>query len=129
MRIEVLAAYILGVLLPVAEVCRRRTDFSDIPAYVDDFILGAILLLAARSVTKQRAMGPILLVAAWGIFCGGMYASFFGQVARASSTDVSGLTTVTVVIIKGVLYLFGIIALVRSVQAAASGGKAPDLSR
>lgn len=123
MRIEVLAAYVLGILLPVAEACRRRTDFSDIPAYVDDFILGAILFFAAHAVTKRRPLGPAMLVAAWGIFCGGMYASFFGQLARTGPTDVSGAANGTVVIIKGILYLVGIVALVLSVRAVTDKGR------
>jgi hypothetical protein len=114
---EVLAAYILGVLLPVAEVCRRRTDFSDVPAYVDDFIIGGILLLAARRVSRGHRDGPVLLVAAWGLFCGGMYGSFFGQLTHNGPYDVSGLRNGIVVGVKAIVYLVGIVALVRSVRA------------
>ena len=52
MRIEVAAAYALGVLLPVLEALRRKTDFSTIAGYVDDFIAGALLLYAASAVSR-----------------------------------------------------------------------------
>ena len=66
-RFEIAAAYCLGVALPVFEVCRRRTNFSDIPGYIDDFIIGGLLLFAARSAERGRPHGRALLVAAWGI--------------------------------------------------------------
>ena len=127
MRMEVLTAYCMGVLLPVAEVCRRRTDFSNIHAYADDFIIGGILLFAARSVSKGRPSGPVLLVAAWSAFCGGMYYSFFSQFEHGADTDVSGLSNITVGVVKGVLYLVGIIALVRSIRVAVKAGQGPNV--
>lgn len=60
-RFEIAAAYVLGVALPVFEVCRRRTDFSDIPGYIDDFIIGALLLIAARATVRERPYGRGLL--------------------------------------------------------------------
>ena len=79
MRFEVTSAYIMGITLPVLEVMRRRSNFDDIPAYIDDFLVGALLLYAARAVTLQKPSGPVLLVAAWAVLCGGLYGSIFGQ--------------------------------------------------
>ena len=121
MRFEVAAAYGVGLLLPAAEVARRKTDFSDPMAYLDDFIVGALLLLAARMTTRRHAAGSVLLVLAWAAFCGGMYYSFFGQLARRGATDVSGLPGTTIVAVKGALYLVGLIAAVQSVRAAVRG--------
>jgi hypothetical protein len=115
-RFEVVAAYALGIALPVLEVCRRRTNFSDIPGYVDDFIIGALLLFAARSAVRERPYGRTLLAAAWGILCGGLWASFFGQLYSAAPNDISGLPNTTVVCIKLVIYCIAIIALVLSVR-------------
>jgi hypothetical protein len=67
----------------------------------------------------------VLLVAAWAVLCGGLYNSFFGQLERGASHDVSGLATATVVLIKGVLYAIALASLVFSVRAAvASKGAA-----
>jgi hypothetical protein len=118
MRFEVAAAYIVGLLLPVAETVRRRTDFSDIPRYVDDFIIGTLLIIAAWMVTRRRAAGPILLVLAWGAFCGGMYFSFFGQLSHSATRDESGLPASAIIAVKGALYLVGAVAAVQSVRAA-----------
>jgi hypothetical protein len=115
-RFEVVAAYCLGVALPVLEVCRRRTDFSDIPAYIDDFIVGALLFFAARSAVRKRPYSRTLLAAAWGILCGGLWSSFFGQLQSATQNDISGLPNSVVVFLKLLVYCIAIICLVLSVR-------------
>jgi hypothetical protein len=118
MRFELVAAYVMGVALPVLEVLRRRTNFETISGYVDDFIAGGLLLYAARAVSRKNRRGPVLLVAAWAVLCGGLYGSFFYQLESGASHDVSGLANVTVVLIKGVLYAVALVGLGLSVRAA-----------
>ena len=79
MRYEVSAAYAMGIGLPLLETLRRKTNFDNLHSYVDDFIVGALLLYAARATNRERSSGPILLVVAWAVLCGGLYGSFFGQ--------------------------------------------------
>jgi len=119
MRFELLAAYGMGVVLPLLEVLRRRTSFETISGYVDDFIAGGLLLYAARAVSRKEARGPVLLVVAWAVLCGGLYGSFFHQLESGASRDVSGLANATVVLVKGVLYAIALIGLGHSVRAAA----------
>jgi hypothetical protein len=113
---EIAAAYCLGFALPVLEVCRRRTNFSDIPGYIDDFIMGALLLFAARSAEQGRPHGRALLIAAWGILCGGLWSSLFGQIYNTSTHDISGLANVAVVAFKLVVYAIAITGLVLSIR-------------
>jgi len=108
------SAYVMGVALPVLEVARRRT-VSTISGYLDDFVAGALLLLAASLVSRGHPRGRAALVAAWGILCGGLYKSFFGQLASARATDVSGLPSAVVIAGKGALYCVALYALYRSV--------------
>jgi hypothetical protein len=108
----------VGVLLPVLEAARRRTNLDDIPGYIDDFIIGALLVWSARSVSTGRAYGSALLIAAWGILCGGLWSSFFGQLQNVSPNDVSGLRNAVVVLIKGAIYLVALAALNLSVRRA-----------
>jgi hypothetical protein len=49
MRFEVIAAFVIGVLLPVLETCRRgigywRVDFTTM---FEDYVAGALLLIGA----------------------------------------------------------------------------------
>ncbi len=119
-RFEILAAYALGVFVPLGEVARLRTDFTSLTAYVDDFLIGGFLLGAARAAATRRPAGNALLVAAWGVFCGGLYYSFFGHIEHGPGTDISGLANSAVVGLKGALYVVGLVSLVLSVRAARS---------
>jgi peptidoglycan/LPS O-acetylase OafA/YrhL len=103
-RFEIAAAYCLGIALPLFEVCRRRTNFSDIPGYIDDFIIGGLLVFAARSAQRGWLHGRALLVGAWGILCGGLWGSLFGQINNPGPHDISGLPNVVVVMLKLVVY-------------------------
>lgn len=115
LRFEVLAAYALGVLLPVLETLRRGRDVHSITVYVDDYLAGVILLSAAWLCTRGRRIGPAALVAAWGILTGGFYYSFFGQLESTTRNDVSGLSNMVVVVIKGALYAVVVAALIMSI--------------
>jgi hypothetical protein len=117
-RYEVVAAYVMGVGLPLLETLRRRTNFETISGYVDDYIAGALLLYAAHAVTRGRRSGPVLLVVAWAVLCGGLYGSFFWQLESGASHDVGGLPNGTVVAIKGVLYALSLAGLVLSARSA-----------
>ncbi len=119
MRFELVAAYAMGIALPILEVLRRRTNFATISGYVDDFIAGGLLLYAARAVSRKQPRGPVLLVAAWAVLCGGLYGSFFHQVESGASHDVSGLANTTVVLVKGGLFAVALVALGLSLRAAA----------
>ena len=118
MRLEVGAAYAMGVGLPLLEASRRRTNFENFHGYVDDFIIGAFLLYAAYAVTRGRRSGPVLLVAAWAVLCGGLYGSFFWQLFSTEANDVGGLANDIVVIIKGILYAVALSGLWFSSRAA-----------
>jgi hypothetical protein len=115
-RFEVVAAYALGVALPVLEVCRRGNDFSHIAAYADDFLAGGLLLSAAIATSKRLPIAPILLVVAWAILSGGFYYSFFGQLESTVRSDVSGLSNMTILVVKGALYIVVLVALVLAIR-------------
>jgi hypothetical protein len=118
MRFEHAAAYGMGVGLPLLEALRRRTNFETIAGYVDDFIAGALLLYAARAVSRGKPGGPVLLAVAWAVLSGGLYGSFFGQLERIAEVDVGGQPGVVVVAIKGVLYAISLTALVLATRTA-----------
>jgi hypothetical protein len=110
----------MGVGLPLLEALRRKTNFEHFPSYVDDFIAGALLLYAARSATRERRSGPILLVIAWAVLCGGLYGSFFGQLWSQATHDIGGLPNIAVVVIKGVLYAIALSGLLFASRTAIS---------
>ena len=118
MKFEHGAAYVMGVVLPLGEVLRRKTDFSDIHAYLDDFIVGVLLLYAARAVSSGKKSGDVLLCIAWATLCCGLYGSFFWQVVSDEALDVGGFSNQAMILIKGVLYAIALTSLVLSARTA-----------
>ena len=55
-------------------------------------------------------------MAAWGVLCGGLYYSFWGQVLDEGPWDISGLPSWFVAVVKGGMFAVAILALVRSVR-------------
>jgi len=67
-------------------------------------------------VVRARPYGRALLIAAWGILCGGLWGSFFGQLHNPAAHDISGLSNSVVVIVKLLVYVIAIICLVLSIR-------------
>jgi hypothetical protein len=108
-------AILFGVLLPPVEVVRRWHQLGDIralPLWIDDFLIGGFLLLGAWKTRRDIEGGRPWLAAAVAFAAGMNYASFFSQLAALDAPDPSGLSSPTVVTIKGLLEVLAIVGLV-----------------
>ena len=81
MRFEVIAAFALGILLPVLETARRGLSHwtIDFTTMFEDYLGGALLLIAAWAAYRRRRWATIFLVLAWGAISGVMTISFVSQ--------------------------------------------------
>ncbi len=80
LRFSRILAIVYGVGLPVIETARRwRSLWDDPPALLDDYALGAILLIGAWASRSGGVRGRVVLGAAWGVLCGMAYGSIIGQ--------------------------------------------------
>jgi peptidoglycan/LPS O-acetylase OafA/YrhL len=125
LRFEVAAAWAMGVVLPLLEALRRRTNFESPAFYVDDFLAGALLLWAADSARRRHPKARLRLAGAWGVLSGGLYGSFFGQLEDWRAVDVGGQSGLVVVAIKGVLYAISIAAFVCALRRERLDAQAP----
>lgn len=115
-------AIVGGILVPFAEILRRyhqMLDPSTMPFWMDDFILGGMLLYGAWRTRHDVARGLPFLAAGYGVACGMGYNSFFAQLAtmRAQPVDVSGASAAFVVTAKGVALGLGVIGLATALMA------------
>ena len=112
-----------GVVLPIIETVRRWQQLADLrmaPAWLDDWLIGLFLLYGAWRTRGNDGSGRATLAAAWGVACGMGYMSFFGQLAELDSADPSGVSSVTVVAIKGVMVGLAVIALVATLRSTSN---------
>jgi hypothetical protein len=114
-------AIILGILTPLAETVRRWRQLGQLsvwPFWLDDYIIGALLLYGAWRTGKDIRNGRRFLAAAWGFTCGMAYSSFFNQLGRLNEPDPAPISSAWVAVIKGVGFALAILALVGSLKSA-----------
>lgn len=121
LRISIIMALVLGVLLPLAESARRIQQIlamQDVLRWFDDYLLGAVLLLAAF-VVKSKPHKVGYLVAAWGIAAGALTGSLLGQLDHyfAAIKDEGIFASGIVVIAKAVILAYILIGLRYSMKA------------
>jgi hypothetical protein len=115
-------AYVFGIALPVLETIRRWSQLGDLavwPFWLDDLLLGAVLLIAARLTADHSYSNAKYLAAAWGIVCGMAWPSFFGEILHLDTPDPAPIPTGWVAAIKGIGFLLAIVALIGALKPPA----------
>jgi hypothetical protein len=92
---------------------------------LDDFIAPVTSSAPAVLARRSPQEGRPFLAAAWGVACGMMYSSFFGQLVALGEPDPSGVPSSAVVAFKGALLTGCIISLVGALRTGVRG--APPL--
>ena len=111
-------AVVFGILTPLGETIRRwhqLGQLSYLPVWLDDYILGALLLYGAWRTARDARAGQRFLAAAWGFTCGMAYASFLFQLGHLHD-DPAPISGVWVAVIKGVGLVLAVVALVGSLR-------------
>ena len=120
MRFEIIAAFAMGVLLPVLETARRGISHWTInfTTMFEDYVAGVLLLIGGWSAYRSRSWGPAFLVLAWAYFSGLMTSSFVGQLEETLRQTVSEPNNLLVVVVKFLLWSVCVVSLVLSFRAA-----------
>jgi hypothetical protein len=120
MRFEVIAAFVLGVLMPVLETARRGiTHWTvDFTTMFEDYLGGALLLIGAWAVYRAKSWSAIFLVLAWASISGGMTISFVSQLEDTIRQTVTEPNNAVVVSVKFLLWVTCVTALTLSFRSA-----------
>ena len=120
MRFEIIAAFVIGVLLPVLETARRGINYWTInfTTMFEDYLAGALLLVGGRVAYRSRSWGPVFLVLAWAYFSGLMTSSFVSQVEETLRQTVDEPDNLIVVVVKFLLWSVCVVSLVLSFRTA-----------
>jgi hypothetical protein len=118
MRFEIIAAFVIGVLLPVLETARRGISHWAInfTTMFEDYLAGALLLVGAAY--RSKSWGSVFLVLAWAYFSGLMTSSFVGQLEETLRQNVSEPNNLLVVVVKLLLWSVCVVSLVLSLRTA-----------
>ena len=120
MRFEVVAAFALGILLPVLETCRRglRHWGIDFTTMFEDYVAGALLLIGGWAAYRARPWGALFLILAWAYVAGLMGSSFWSQLEETFRQTASEPNNLLVVIVKFLLWGTCIVSLFLSFKRA-----------
>lgn len=122
LKISLRMATIMGVFLPLAETVRRSNQIVDLTRFLswfDDYILGAILLIAVYLVKKKINNSISFLIAAWGFVSGALFLSFLGQFEyyRTTTGDPGIFSTSFVAIAKGLILGYMLLGLYMAIRS------------
>ena len=120
MRFEVIAAFVLGALLPVLETVRRGiTHWAvNFTTMFEDYVGGAVLLIGAWAVYRAKSWGALFLALAWGSISGLMTSSFVAQLEATLRQTATEPHNLVVLIVKFLLWTVAIVSLVLSFRSA-----------
>ncbi|HEY9401354.1 MAG TPA: hypothetical protein VIQ24_01580 [Pyrinomonadaceae bacterium] len=118
MRFEVIAAFAIGILLPVLETCRRGVGHWSVEfaTMFEDYVAGALLLIGGWASYRSRPWGAMFLVLAWAYVAGLMGSSFWSQLEETLRQTATEPHNLLVVIVKFLLWGTCIVSLVLSFQ-------------
>ena len=120
MRFEIVAAFVIGILLPMLETARRGISHWTInfTTMFEDYVLGALLLIGGWAAYRSRSWGPVFLVLAWAAFSGLMTSSFVGQVEETLRQTADEPNNLVVVVVKFLLWSVCVVSLVLAFRTA-----------
>jgi len=120
MRFEVIAAFAIGVLLPVLETGRRgiSTWTVNFTTMFEDYLAGALLLVGGWAAYRAKSWGSLFLVLAWAYFSGLMTSSFVGQLEETLRQTASEPGNLMVLVVKFLLWSVCVTSLVLSFRTA-----------
>jgi hypothetical protein len=120
MRFEVVAALVIGLLLPVLETARRGISHWTVnfTTMFEDYLAGGLLLAGGWAAYRSKSWGTMFLVLAWAYFSGLMTSSFVGQLEETLRQTASEPGNLLVLIVKFLLWSVCVISLVLSFRTA-----------
>ena len=86
-RLNITLACLLGVALPLGETLRKWGTNFFVPLFIDDYLMGGLLLFGAWRWWRTAFRDARLLLTAWAFSCGMLYLSAFGNLERHLYTD------------------------------------------
>jgi len=128
MRFEVVAAFAIGVLLPVLETGRRgiSTWTVNFTTMFEDYLAGALLLVGGWAAYRSKSWGAAFLVLAWAYFSGQLTSSFMGQLEETLRQTASEPGNLLVLVVKFLLWSVCVTSLVLSFRTVLKRQLATD---
>ena len=110
-----LLAIVLGLALMLGEGYRSWGFSRPVFAWIDDVLLGCMLIGSAALLRRETAARRAFFSGAWGIGVGGLYGSFFSKLADPHYADAGNVAPTTLTLVLGVAFAVAIACFIASI--------------
>lgn len=109
-----IVAILLGGSLIIGEAYRSWGAGRTPTAWLDDMLMGTLLICAAIAVIRGGWQRRALFTGAWGVCAGMLYGSFFGKVFDPASSNPGNFSLGTLTALVGVAFAVSVLGFVAS---------------
>jgi hypothetical protein len=113
------AAVLLALSLMLGEVYRSWSAGRPAAFWLDDQIMGAMLIVGAALMARPSRRRHALFAAAWGVNAGMLYGSFFGKLFDPAGSDPGNFDLGLLTLLVGIAFAVSIVGLAASIWLAA----------
>lgn len=118
MKVLRACAILLGLSLIIGEAYRSWGVGRPIAFWLDDVLMGALLIGAAAAVGRQTWARRALFTGAWGVNAGMLYGSFFGKVFAPETSNAGNFDLGLLTALIGLAFAVSILGFVASLMIA-----------
>ncbi|MGE0046127.1 MAG: hypothetical protein AB7J28_13180 [Hyphomonadaceae bacterium] len=111
-----IVAVLLALSLMIGEAYRSWGAGRPVAFWMDDMLMGALLIAAAVLVAKETVARRAFFTGAWGVNAGMLYGSFFGKVFDPETTNAGNFDLGVLTILVGLAFATSIIGFAASLM-------------
>ena len=115
MKLLRIFAILLGLSLMIGEAYRSWGAGRPIMLWMDDMIMGTMLISAAIMVKRDSFKNRAYFAAAWGVNAGMLYASFFSKIFEPDNTNSGNFDMGLLTALVGIAFVISVIGMVASI--------------
>lgn len=121
-----IVAMLLGASLIIGEAYRSWGVGRTPTAWLDDMIMGTLLICAAIAAARGGWRRRALFTGAWGFAAGMLYPSFFGKVFDPATSNPGNFSLGTLTALVGLAFAVSVLGFVASLFVAGAGTPTDD---
>jgi len=111
-NINAILAILVGLGLIIGETIRRYGAWGFWARWMDDYIMGGLLIVPAVLILKKVGFGKRLLIAGWGAAFGMTFLSFFGKISPTARKFETNIDADLLVFLIGLAFATSLIGLI-----------------
>jgi len=111
-----IVAVLLALSLIIGEAYRSWGAGRPVMFWMDDMIMGAMLIAAAVTVSKDSFNRRAVFTAAWGTKAGMLFNSFFGKVFAPQLTHAGNFDLGVLTLLVGFAFATAVIGMIASIS-------------